>query len=85
MRAERAGHVAESTSAPAAVFAAAAMLLSVEVPVPTAPALRSKVRLPCQFSVRVYVRTLAFFNGLSTLMPSVALLLSESAVGKQVP
>jgi hypothetical protein len=32
-----------------------------------------------------YIQTLTFFNGLSTLMPFVALLLSEAAVGKQVP
>jgi hypothetical protein len=32
-----------------------------------------------------YVQALALVNGLSTTMPSVALLLSKAAVGKQVP
>jgi hypothetical protein len=39
--------------------------------------------LPIQFSL--YVKTLALFNGVSTVMPSVALLCSEAAVKKQVP
>jgi hypothetical protein len=32
-----------------------------------------------------YVQALALVNGFSTTMPSVALLLSKAAVGKQVP
>ena len=39
----------------------------------------------CLVCIPLYVQTLALFNGLSTLMPSVALLFSEAAVGKQVP
>jgi hypothetical protein len=33
----------------------------------------------------LFVKTLAFFNGLSTLIPFVALLVSEATLGKQVP
>ena len=36
-------------------------------------------------SKSLYVHTLALFNGVSTVMPYVALLCSEAAVRKQVP
>ena len=42
-----------------------------------------RLALPIHFFL--YVQTLALFNGVSTVMPYVALLCSEAAVRKQVP
>jgi len=38
-----------------------------------------------QFKFHLHVQILALFNGLSTVMPSVALLYSEAVLRKQVP